>query len=89
MRDSADRYESPQYRTPGDLAMNDQPTVRTLLKLIKEAHLSLRDKETVARCILRAQTNRSSDELDLTRLTRDESAALERILTQSSLVHSS
>ena len=66
--------------------MNDKPTVRSLLRLIKEGELSLREKETVARCILRAQANRTSDELDLTRLTRDESAALERILTHTSLM---
>lgn len=60
--------------------MANNHTVRSLLGLIGKGALSPRDKETVARCMLRAQVNRGSDELDFTRLSRDEFQELERHL---------
>lgn len=63
-------------------------TVRSLLRVISEGGLSPREKETVARFIFRAQTNRESDELDLKRLTRDEYVSLEQLVNRAIAVTS-
>ena len=68
------------------VSMSDKNiTVRDLLRIISEGGLSPREKETVARCILRAQINRTSDELDLTRLTTDEHLSLELLIARVSV----
>jgi hypothetical protein len=58
-------------------------TVSILLKIISDGGLSLREKESVARCILRAQVNRTSNQLDFKRLTPDEYATLEQLIART------